>query len=427
MSAGVLLFILMLILAFIGFPIYIALGASVIVALSVSGLPMVTVPQKVFTGINSTSLLAIPFFMLAGNLMAKGITRKLIDVANAFCGHVKGSLAVITVVASAFFGAITGSAVATCSAIGGITSVAMREEGYPRPFISAMISMSSILGPLVPPSILLIVFASLTDTNVTQLFLATIPAAIVFTIFLVGYALWYGKKHNLPSHEKASWKVRGKALKDGIWALLMPVIILGGIFGGIFTATEAAAVSAAYALIVGLFIYKTIKLKDIIPSFLEASLSTAVILILIAFSNASGYVIVATQLPNQIMEFITSITQNKYVILLMINILLLIVGCLIEANAAEVMLVPLMLPLFQNLGISMFQFAMIFCFNMYLGLITPPVGTAMLLGKQIAGASVSETLKAAVPMFLFGLVLLVVITYFPAFTDFLPSLAQAGG
>ena len=209
--------------------------------------------------------------------------------------------------------------------------------------------------------------------------------------------------------------------------LLMPVIILGGIFGGIFTATEAAAVSAAYALIVVLFIYKTIKLKDIIPSFLEASLSTAVILILIAFSNASGYVIVATQLPNQIMEFITSITENKYLILLLINILLLIVGCLIEANAAEVMLVPLMLPLFQNLGISMFQFAMIFCFNMYLGLITPPVGTAMLLGKQIAGASVSETLKAAVPMFLFGLVLLVVITYFPAFTDFLPSLAQAGG
>lgn len=422
MSAGVFLFLFMLFLAFIGFPIYIALGASVVIALQMAGLPLVTVPQKIFNGINSTALLAIPFFMLVGNLMAKGITKKLIAVANAFCGHVKGSLAVITVIASAIFGAITGSAVATCSAIGGITSVAMEEEGYPKPFAASMISMSAVLGPLVPPSILLIVFASLTDTSVTGLFLATIPPAVVFTLFLVGYALWYGKKHDLPAHKKATGKQKAAALKDGIWAMLMPVIILGGIFGGVFTPTEAAAVSAAYALIVGLFVYKELKWKDLVPSFLEASLSTATILILIGMSNASGYVIIATRLPQGVMAAITSITQSKFVILLMINILLLIVGCLMEANAAEVMLVPLMLPLMVALDISMFQFALIFCFNMYLGLITPPVGTVMLLGKQIAGATVAETLKACIPMFLFGLLLLIIITYVPWFTNFLPAL-----
>ena len=218
-----------------------------------------TVPQKIFTGINSTALLAIPFFMLAGNLMAKGITNKLVAIANSIFGHVKGSLAVITVVASALFGAITGSAVATCSAIGGITAPAMKKEGYPAPFAGAIISMSSILGPLIPPSIPLIVFASLTDTSVTELFKATIIPAGVFAIYLIVHALRYGKKHDLPAHEKASSKEVLVSINDGVWALLMPVIILGGIFGGIFTATEAAAVSAAYALIVGLFVYKELK------------------------------------------------------------------------------------------------------------------------------------------------------------------------
>ena len=422
MSAGLFLFLLMLLLAFIGFPIYIALGVSVAIALQMAGLPIVTVPQKIFTGINSTALLAIPFFMLAGNLMAKGITNKLVAIANSIFGHVKGSLAVITVVASALFGAITGSAVATCSAIGGITAPAMKKEGYPAPFAGAIISMSSILGPLIPPSIPLIVFASLTDTSVTELFKATIIPAGVFAIYLIVHALRYGKKHDLPAHEKASSKEVLVSINDGVWALLMPVIILGGIFGGIFTATEAAAVSAAYALIVGLFVYKELKWKDLIPAFVDASISTATILLLIGMSNASSYVVVATKLPQAVLTLITSITSSKFLILLMINVLLLIVGCLIECNAAEVMIVPLMLPLMRSLNVSMLQFGMIFCFNMYLGLITPPVGTAMLLGKQIAGTTVSETIRECMPMFIAGVVLLILITYVPAFTTWIPGL-----
>jgi tripartite ATP-independent transporter DctM subunit len=422
MSPGVVLFIIMLALAFVGFPIYVALGVSVVVALQMAGLPFITVPQKVFNGINSTALLAIPFFMLAGNLMAKGITNKLVNIANALLGHVKGSLAVITVAASALFGAITGSAVATCSAIGGLTVPAMKKEGYPAPFAAAITSMSAILGPLVPPSIPLIVFACLTETSVASLFKATVIPAILFAIYLICYALWYGKKHDFPAHEKATPKEVGHAFKDGIWALLMPVIILGGIFGGVFTATEAAVVSAAYALIVGLFVYKELHLSDLVPAFVEASISTATILLLIGMSNASSYIVVATNLPKAILTAITSLTSSKFLILLMINLLLLVVGCLIECNAAEVMIVPLMLPLMKALDVSMLQFGMIFCFNMYLGLITPPVGTVMLLGKQISGTTVSETIKGCIPMFLVGLILLALITYVPALTTWLPGL-----
>lgn len=422
MSPGVVLFIIMLALAFVGFPIYTALGVSVIVALQMAGLPFVTVPQKVFNGINSTALLAIPFFMLAGNLMAKGITNKLVNIANALLGHVKGSLAVITVAASALFGAITGSAVATCSAIGGLTVPAMKKEGYPAPFAAAITSMSAILGPLVPPSIPLIVFACLTETSVASLFKATVIPALLFAVYLICYALYYGKKHDFPSHKKATSKEVAHAFADGIWALLMPVIILGGIFGGIFTATEAAAISAAYALIVGLFIYKELHLSDLIPAFVEASISTATILLLIGMSNASSYIVVATNLPRAILAAITSITSSKFLILLMINMLLLVVGCLIECNAAEVMIVPLMLPLMKALDVSMLQFGMIFCFNMYLGLITPPVGTVMLLGKQISGTTVSDTIKSCAPMFAVGLILLALITYVPAITTWLPGL-----
>lgn len=422
MSPGLLLFILMLLLAFIGFPIYIALGISIIIALNAAGMPFIIIPQKVFTGVNSTALLAIPFFMLAGNLMAKGITNKLIAIANALIGKVKGSLAVITVVASALFGAITGSAVATCSAIGGITIPAMQKEGYPKAFTGAVASMSAILGPLVPPSISLIVFASLTDTSVTKLFKATVIPALLFGLCLIAYALYYGKKHDLPAHEKSSGKEITASLKDGIWALLMPVIILGGIFGGLFTATEAAAVSALYALIVGMFVYKELKPKDLIPAFVDAAISTATILILIGMSNASSYIVVGTQLPQQALQAIVKISSNKYVLLIIVNLMLLLVGCLMEGNAAEVMLVPLLMPLMQACGISMVQFGMIICFNLYLGLITPPVGTAMLLGKQIAGSSVSETIKECAPMFLIGVIILLLVTYVPGVTNWLPGL-----
>ena len=263
MNAGLLVFILLLLLSFLGIPIFISLGIGTLIALNMADLPMLVLPQKLFAGMNSSSLLAIPFFILAGNLMSRSITGKLIDVANALIGRIKGSLALVTVVASGLFGAISGSGVATASAIGGLTIPAMKKEGYPAPFAVAVSSISSILGPIIPPSITLIVYASITNVSVSKLFIGSVIPGLLLVVCLMGYALVYAKRNNLPAHEKMPAKEVAKTFKSSIWALLMPIIILGGIFGGIFTATEAAAVAVVYALIVSLFIYKDTKWSEL--------------------------------------------------------------------------------------------------------------------------------------------------------------------
>ena len=288
MNAGLLVFILLLLLSFLGIPIFISLGIGTLIALNMADLPMLVLPQKLFAGMNSSSLLAIPFFILAGNLMSRSITGKLIDVANALIGRIKGSLALVTVVASGLFGAISGSGVATASAIGGLTIPAMKKEGYPAPFAVAVSSISSILGPIIPPSITLIVYASITNVSVSKLFIGSVIPGLLLVVCLMGYALVYAKRNNLPAHEKMPAKEVAKTFKSSIWALLMPIIILGGIFGGIFTATEAAAVAVVYALIVSLFIYKDTKWSELPSSFVEASVSTATIMVMVGLSKASS-------------------------------------------------------------------------------------------------------------------------------------------
>lgn len=233
MNAGLIVIILLLVLSILGIPIYLALGIGTLVALNMADMPFIVLPQKLFAGMNSSSLLAIPFFMLAGNIMSRSITGKLIDVSNALIGWIKGSLAVVTVLASALFGAISGSGVATASAVGGTTIPAMKEEGYPDHFAAAISGIAAILGPIIPPSITLIVYASITDLSVSKLFVGSVIPGILMAVGLIIYALFYGKKNDLPAHERKSAKEVLLIFKDSIWALLMPVIILGGIFGGI--------------------------------------------------------------------------------------------------------------------------------------------------------------------------------------------------
>ena len=318
MNAGLLVFILLLALSFLGIPIFVALGIGTLVALNMADLPLLVLPQKLFAGMNSSSLLAIPFFILAGNLMSRSITGKLIDVANALIGRIKGSLALVTVVASALFGAISGSGVATASAIGGLTIPAMKKEGYPAPFAVAVSSISSILGPIIPPSITLIVYASITNVSVSKLFIGSVIPGLMLVLCLMGYALVYGKRYNLPAHEKMPAKEVAKTFKSGIWALLMPVIILGGIFGGIFTATEAAAVAVVYALVVSLFIYKDTKWSELPNSFVEASVSTATIMVMGGLSKASSYVVVTSGLPALLLDTFSSLTESRVLILLLL-------------------------------------------------------------------------------------------------------------
>jgi len=416
MNAGLVVFIILVVLAFLGLPIFQAIAVGTMVAMAVGGFPLETMAQKTFLGLNSSSLLSIPFFILAGNLMARGITRKLINVANVIMGRIPGALGAVTIAASALFGAISGSAVATVAAIGGMTVPAMKEEGYDPNYAAALASASSLLGPMIPPSITLIVYASLTNASVQKLFLATLTPAILCTVLFLIYALWYGKKHNLPKEPKKSAKEVVAVFADSIWALLLPVIVLGLIFSGITTVTEAAAISCIYAALVGLFIYKTMKVKDLLNILADSAVSIGAIMILVGMSKATAYVVISSQMPQLFMNFMTSITDSRLVVLLIINVIFLILGCLMEGNCIIVMMVPLMLNLINAYQIDLLQFGIISALNIYLGCITPPVGVSLLVGTKIGGTSMGATFKAILPFLLIALGILMLVTYVPAFT-----------
>lgn len=423
MNTGLMIILFLLVLSFLGMPIYLALGIGTIVALNSAGTTVLVLPQKMFAGMNSSSLLAIPFFILAGNLMSRSITKKLINVADALIGRVRGSLAMVTVLASTLFGAISGSAVATASAIGGITIGAMQDNDYPKPFTTAVASISSILGPVIPPSIPLIVYASVvTNASVAGLFLGSLLPGIILSLLMVIYCGYYGKKMNLPASGKKTGKEIVFAFKDGIWALLMPIIILGGIFGGVFTPTEAAAVSVVYALVISFVVYKDLSFKTMCNAFFEASVSTATIMIMIGLSKASSYVVVTSGLPQQMLTLFSAITSNKYVILLLINILFLIIGMLMEASAAIIMMTPILLPVLSAFNIDILHFGIIMSLNLSIGVVTPPVGLSLLVCNQIGKTSLWESVKAMLPMFIICLIVLTLVTYIPGISTWLPSL-----
>lgn len=416
MNAGLIVFIVLIVLAFLGLPIFEAIAAGTMLAMWFGGFPLETMAQKTFLGLNSSSLLSIPFFILAGNLMARGITQKLIGVANVLLGRVRGALGSVTVLASALFGAISGSAVATVAAIGGMTIPAMKDEGYDPDYSAALASAASLLGPMIPPSITLIVYAGLTEASVQKLFLATLTPAILCTVAFLVYTLWYGKKNNLPKQPKKTAKEAGKIMLDAIWALLLPVIVLGLIFSGATTVTEAAAVSCLYSAVVSLFIYKTITFKDLLKILGDSAVSIAAIMILVGMSKATAYVVISSQMPQLFMDFITSITDSRFVVLLIINVIFLILGCLMEGNCIIVMMVPLLLTLVKSFGIDLLQFGVMSAINIYIGCITPPVGVSLLLGCKLGKTSVGGTFKAILPFFAISMVILILVTYWPSFT-----------
>lgn len=416
MNAGLIVFIVLIVLAFLGLPIFEAIAAGTMLAMWFGGFPLETMAQKTFLGLNSSSLLSIPFFILAGNLMARGITQKLIGVANVLLGRVRGALGSVTVLASALFGAISGSAVATVAAIGGMTIPAMKDEGYDPDYSAALASAASLLGPMIPPSITLIVYAGLTDASVQKLFLATLTPAIVCTVAFLAYTLWYGKKKNLPKQPKKTAKEAGKIMLDAIWALLLPVIVLGLIFSGITTVTEAAAISCLYSAIVSLFIYKTITFKDLLKILGDSAVSIAAIMILVGMSKATAYVVISSQMPQMFMGFITSFTSSRFVVLLILNLIFLLLGCLMEGNCIIVMMVPLLLTLVKSFGIDLLQFGVMAAINIYIGCITPPVGVSLLLGSKLGKTSIGGTFKAILPFLAISMVILILVTYWPSFT-----------
>ncbi|MBR5468584.1 MAG: TRAP transporter large permease [Firmicutes bacterium] len=424
MNVGALLILMLLGLSILGIPVGFSLGIACIVSLLKGGLPAVVLAQKTFTGIDSVALLAIPFFMLAGNFMSGSCSKKLVAVADCFFGWITGSLAVVCVFASAVFAAISGSGVATVSAIGGILIPSMKEEGYSGGFAAAIASAASILGPIIPPSIFLIVYGNATETSIGALFMGAMIPGFGLAVILAIYAMFYAKSKGIRGHKMKPVKEIAKITLNSIWALFMPILVLGGIFGGIFTATEAAAVTCAYTLFVGLFIYRDIKFSQVLPMCAEAGITAATILLLVGFAKGASWVVVTSGLPQAIIELFLAITESKFVILLLINVLLLIVGMIMEANAAIVMLAPILVPLVKTLGMTTIHFGVIMALNLCIGLITPPVGTCILLGNQIADEKLSGTLKHAMPMIAISIIWLLIVTYVPATVEFLPSLMQ---
>lgn len=422
MNLGMLVIVLLLLLALAGVPMGFSIGIATLAALTLGNMPHMVLPQLMYAGVDSFPLLAIPFFMLAGQLMSGGITTRIINFSNALVGWVKGSLAAVTVVASAIFSAISGSGVATVSAIGGITIPAMKQQKYPGPFAAAVAAMAAVLGPLIPPSIFLIVYGSATETSIGELFMAAVIPGVGLSLLLVIYVLIFAYKEDFPSFEPVGIKGIIKESINGFWALFMPVLILGGIFLGIFTATEAAALSAVYALLVNMFVYKGLNIKNVLPIFANSALTTATLTFVIGTSKASSWVIVASRLPQNLLQFFLSISNNPNVILLMINVMLLIVGCIMEGNCAIVMLSPLLLPFLMEYGISPVHFGVVMALNLCLGLVTPPVGGCLMLGNIIAEEKLEQTLKQVIPMFIIGVIWLMFITYFPQLSLWLPNL-----
>ena len=412
-----------LILSLLGMPIGYALGSATLLALLYSGsFPLILIPQQFFSGIDSFPIMAIPFFILAGNLMtAGGINQKLIRFCNALIGWVPGSLAMVTVVASMFFAAISGSAVATVAAIGGITIPAMKRENYPPSFAVAVAASSGVCGPVIPPSICLIVYGAALSMSIGDLFLASVIPGLLLGGVLCLTAYLISKKRDFPRHERAPKGAALKAAKEGIWALIMPFIILGAIFSGIVTPTEASVLAVLYALVVGVVLHRDLKLSALHPILCESAIATATILFILAASKASSWVIVTSRFPEALSAAILGLTQNKYLILLLVNLLLLIVGMLMEANAALVILIPILVPLVTKVGVSSLQFGVVMSFNLCLGLLTPPVGAALLLGNDIAGERIERSLVETIPFFAAGLGILVLITYVPGFSLWLPQ------
>lgn len=425
MNAGVLMIIIMFAFIMLGMPVAFAIGIASLVAVLNGGMPLIAVPQKIFAGMNSFALLAIPMFILAGNLMTGGgINRKIMNFADAVIGWVAGSKAMVTVLASAIFAAISGSGTATVSAIGGMTIPVMNEDGYEPEFSAAVASSASILGPLIPPSIFLIVYGSSTQSSASDLFMgALFPGLVLAGLFLL-YTWYYAKKHKLPVGDKPQFKRIVRETKKGFWALLMPLIIIVGIFGGVFTATEAAAVCCVYAFIVGAFIYKDLKFKDIPNVVLSSAVTSAALLYLCGCSKISSYVLAASKVTNTIADGILSISSNPIIILLVINILLLFVGMLMEANVAILIFTPILLPIATAVGMSTLTLGVLMTINLCLGLLTPPVGLCLIMGNDIAGANFGRTLKKAVPFFAISLFVIMLVTYWPGFTEWLPSVLK---
>lgn len=418
------LFFVLLGLLLLNVPIAVCLTLACGAAMVVGGLGgnLVVLPQKMFTAMDSFPFMAVPFFMLAGGIMESGgISKRIISFAKALIGWVPGALSVITVLASGFFGAISGSNAATVSAIGGMMIPSMREDGYENDYACAVAASAGTLGVVVPPSTPMITFGVVSGVSIGTLFMAGFVPAILMIVTLSTVMII--RAHNLhvstiPFSLKNLWS----AFLHSILALLMPVIILGGIYGGIFTPTESAAVAIVYALIVSMGIYREIKPRDLPRIIIAAGRSTATVMFVIAASGAFSWLLVYNRIPETIANAVLNVVSNKYVILLILNLLMLVLGVFLETNAIILMITPMLLPIADRIGVSYLEIGLIMVVNTSVGMLTPPMALNILIAAGIGHDTIERISKKVIPFLLVLILDIFIITYVPGFATFLPKL-----
>ncbi len=422
--SGLIIFGLLTVLMLTGMPISIALGLTVLTFLfTMTQVPIESVAMKLFTGIEKFEIMAVPFFILAGNFLTHGgVAKRMINFATAMVGHWRGGLAIAGVLACALFAAVSGSSPATVVAIGSILLPAMVRQGYPKQFGVGVIGTAGSLGMLIPPSIVMVIYAVSTNASIGKLFIAGVIPGILLASLLMGVTWVVAKKRDYPCLPKSSWGTRLRTFRESFWGLFLIIVVIGGIYSGMFTATEAAAMSAVYAFIVAVFVYKDMTFKDVPKTLLASANMSAMILYIITNAVLFSFLLTSEQIPQQLSDWITHMGLGKVGFLVMVNLLLLAAGNFMEPSSILLITAPLLYPMAMNLGIDEIHLGVLMTVNMEIGMVTPPVGLNLYVASGISHLGLTETTKACAPWILVMMLYLLLITYVPAISLWLPNL-----
>lgn len=416
---GIALFGIFFILIFLSVPIGYAIGISTLISLMIySDIPLLMISQNAIAGVDSFPLMAIPFFMLAGNLMSSGgIAKRLVNFFESCIGHITGGLGMVTVIVCMFFAAISGSAVATVSAVGAFMIPEMVAHGYSKSFSAALTAAAGTIGVIIPPSIPFVIYGVVSGTSITDMFTAGFLPGIMMGIALMITCYIVSKKNGYKGKaKKSTWKERWISFKEAFWAILSPVIILGGIYSGFFTPTEAAVISVVYSFIVGVFVYKELNFKEAYKTFKDALVVNGSTTFMIGLSSAFAAYLTMQQIPSLIANAITGITNNGVILLLLINLLLIIVGMFIDNIPATIILTPILLPIAKSVGMSPVTFGIMLTMNLAIGFCTPPYGIDLFVASAISKVSIENISSEIIKMIIALIIVLMMITFIPFFT-----------
>lgn len=414
-------FFLLLIL---NIPVAASMGLATVLGAIAGGYSLTSIANLMYASISKNVLLAIPYFILAGVLMEyAGISKRLIRLAEVCVGHIRGGLAYVVIIVACFFAAISGSGPATVAALGGILIPAMEKNGYEKNMSAALVAASGGIGVIIPPSIAFVIFAMYAEISVGKLFICgIIPGIFLGMMYAIAAAWSIRKNKNIVQSKKSTAREKIDALKEAFWGLMTPFIILGGIYTGIFTATEAAGVAVVYSLFVGIFIYKEIKLKDLAFIFIDSAKTSAVVMYILSTAGVLSWLLTTSGVASDMSIALMSLSSNKYMILLLLNVLFLIAGCFVEANSAFCLFLPILLPIIDSIGYDRYAFAIFMVTSFAVGMVTPPVGANLYVACNIAHLTMAEICKKILPFVIMGLIATLILTYVPALSLTLPNL-----